>query len=59
MYKYIRLHHLNYISDIEVTGNPLEYSFGDDKFINSTLIIERYWYQEEESYIPLSRIEAW
>ncbi|XP_043673559.1 protein zwilch homolog [Vespula pensylvanica] len=44
--------------DIEVTGNPLEYSFGDDKFINSTLIIERYWYQEEESYIPLSRIEA-
>ncbi|XP_047357461.1 uncharacterized protein LOC124952119 isoform X1 [Vespa velutina] len=44
--------------DTEVTGNPLEYSFGDDKFINSTLIIERYWYQEEESYIPLSRLEA-
>ncbi|XP_046824655.1 uncharacterized protein LOC124426688 isoform X1 [Vespa crabro] len=44
--------------DTEVTGNPLEYSFGDDKFINSTLIIEKYWYQEEESYIPLSRLEA-
>ncbi|KAL2715659.1 protein zwilch [Vespula squamosa] len=43
--------------DIEVTGNPLEYSFGD-KFINSTLVIERYWYQEEELYIPLNRIEA-
>ncbi|KAK2580878.1 hypothetical protein KPH14_005950 [Odynerus spinipes] len=44
--------------DFEVTGNPLEYSFGDDKFIDSTLIMERYWCQEEESYLPFNRLEA-
>lgn len=44
--------------DFDVTGNPLEYSFGDDKFSDTTLIIEGYWYQEEESYLPFSRLEA-
>ncbi|KAI4499377.1 hypothetical protein M0802_005637 [Mischocyttarus mexicanus] len=43
--------------DLEVTGSPLVYSFNDEH-INSTLIIEKYWYQDEEGYIPLKRIEA-
>ncbi|XP_015190976.1 PREDICTED: protein zwilch homolog [Polistes dominula] len=43
--------------DLEVTGDPLEYSFNDE-CINSTLITERYWGQDEEEYIPLTRIEA-
>ncbi|XP_043495294.1 uncharacterized protein LOC122519709 isoform X2 [Polistes fuscatus] len=43
--------------DLEVTGDPLVYSFNDE-CINSTLITEKYWGQDEEGYIPLTRIEA-
>ncbi|XP_014610161.1 PREDICTED: uncharacterized protein LOC106790035 [Polistes canadensis] len=43
--------------DLEVTGDPLVYSFNDE-CINSTLITEKYWGQDEEGYNPLTRIEA-
>lgn len=47
------------ILEFEITGSPLKYSFGEDDFENSTILIKQNWYKEEEKYLPLNRTEAW
>ncbi|XP_061929641.1 protein zwilch homolog isoform X2 [Apis cerana] len=45
-------------NQFEITGSPLKYSFGEDDFENSTILIKQNWYKEEEKYLPLNRTEA-
>ncbi|XP_012233445.1 protein zwilch homolog [Linepithema humile] len=41
----------------DVSGSPLEYSFGNYKF-DETIVTRQNWQKEEELYLPLSRKDA-
>lgn len=42
----------------EVSGSPLEYSFGNCEFDDTVVIARQNWRKEEELYLPLSRTDA-
>ncbi|XP_011147870.2 protein zwilch homolog isoform X2 [Harpegnathos saltator] len=42
----------------DVSGSPLEYSFGSCKFDDTVIITRNSWRKEEESYLPLSINDA-
>ncbi|XP_018404406.1 PREDICTED: protein zwilch homolog [Cyphomyrmex costatus] len=42
----------------DVSGSPLEYSFGNCEFDNSVVLTKQNWRKEEESYLPLNRMDA-
>ncbi|RLU22797.1 hypothetical protein DMN91_005075 [Ooceraea biroi] len=42
----------------DVSGSPLEYSFGICEFDDTIAIAKQIWRKEEESYLPLSRTDA-
>ncbi|XP_012276800.1 protein zwilch homolog isoform X2 [Orussus abietinus] len=46
------------INELDITGSPLEYSFGNDTFQDTLIIKRRNWRPVEEHYVPLSRMEA-
>ncbi|XP_043482154.1 protein zwilch homolog [Leptopilina heterotoma] len=45
-------------TDADVTGSPLEYSFGRDSFNETVLPAKRYWLKEEEYHLPIDVIIA-
>lgn len=48
------------VSEFEITGSPLNYSFHDnDDFEDSIIFMKQNWSEKEEKYLPLSRTEAW
>ncbi|XP_076379095.1 protein zwilch homolog isoform X1 [Megalopta genalis] len=46
------------VSEFDVTGSPLKYSFEDVNFEDSIILVKQNWLKEEEKYLPLSRSEA-
>jgi len=42
-----------------VSGSPLEYSFDNCEFDDTVVITKQNWQKEDESYLPLSRMDAW
>ncbi|XP_012529690.1 protein zwilch homolog isoform X2 [Monomorium pharaonis] len=48
----------DYSSKHDVSGSPLEYSFGTLNLEDTILITKQNWRKEEELYLPLSRIDA-
>ncbi|KAH0947663.1 hypothetical protein HN011_011691 [Eciton burchellii] len=42
----------------DVSGSPLEYSFGIYEFDNTLVVTKPNWRKEEELYLPLSRTDA-
>ncbi|XP_018365245.1 PREDICTED: protein zwilch homolog [Trachymyrmex cornetzi] len=42
----------------DVSGSPLEYSFGNCEFDDTVVITRQNWQKEEESYLPLNRMDA-
>ncbi|XP_051165531.1 protein zwilch homolog [Leptopilina boulardi] len=44
--------------DSNLTGSPLEYSFGKDSFSETLLPAKRFWLKEEEYHLPISVIRA-
>lgn len=40
-------------SDLDLTGSPLEYSFGKDSFSETVIQPKRYWLQDEENHLPI------
>ncbi|XP_017886891.1 protein zwilch homolog [Ceratina calcarata] len=46
-------------SQLDLTGSPLKYSFGEVDFDDSTVtLLKQNWCKDEEKYLPLSRTEA-
>ncbi|KYM80328.1 Protein zwilch like protein [Atta colombica] len=64
--------HIQHLSDLEknersfneysirhdVSGSPLKYSFGNCEFDDTVVITKQNWWKEEESYLPLNRMDA-
>ncbi|XP_076656487.1 protein zwilch homolog [Halictus rubicundus] len=46
------------VSDFDITGSPLKYSFEDVNFEDTIILMKQNWCKEEEKYLPLSRTEA-
>ncbi|KAG7213862.1 hypothetical protein KM043_003071 [Ampulex compressa] len=44
------------MSDYDITGSPLKYSFNDDRF-DATLLMKKQW-RNEERFLPLTKREA-
>ncbi|KAG5312153.1 ZWILC protein, partial [Acromyrmex insinuator] len=42
----------------DVSGSPLEYSFGNCEFDDTVVITRQNWRKEEEPYLPLNRMDA-
>ncbi|KYQ57370.1 Protein zwilch like protein [Trachymyrmex zeteki] len=42
----------------DVSGSPLEYSFDNCEFDDTVVITRQNWRKEEESYLPLNRMDA-
>ena len=49
---------LNYDLDSDITGSPLNYSFGKDSFNESVISSKRYWLKEEEYHLPINIEDA-
>lgn len=47
-----------HLTSHDVSGSPLEYSFSTCDFDNSIIVRKESWRKEEESYLPLNKIDT-